>query len=92
MATAEQLKALIRAHFDDNNEKFKTVALQIAAHKAKIGHTSCARDIKNIVQNVKYSTKKVTPFGKKLETLEQRENYVDMLDIVLSESLEGKVS
>lgn len=92
MATAEQLKALIRAHFDDNNEKFKTVALQIAAHEAKIGHTSCAKDIKNLVQNVKYSTKKVTPFGKKLETLEQRENYVDMLDIVLSESLEGKVS
>lgn len=91
MATAEQLKALIRAHFDDNSEKFKTVALQIAAHEAKIGHTSCAKDIKNLVQNVKYSTRKVTPFGKKLETLEQRENYVDMLDIVLSESLEGKV-
>lgn len=92
MATAEQLKALIRAHFDDNSEKFKTVALQIAAHEAKIGHTGCAKDIKNLVQNVKYSTRKVTPFGKKLETLEQRENYVNMLDIVLSESLEGKVS
>lgn len=92
MATAEQLKALIRAHFDDNSEKFKTVALQIAAHEAKIGHTGCAKDIKNLVQNVKYSTRKVTPFGEKLETLEQRENYVDMLDIVLSESLEGKVS
>lgn len=91
MATAEQLKALIRAHFDDNSEKFKTVALQIAAHEAKIGHTACAKDIKNLVQNVKYSTKKVTPFAKKLETLEQREYYVDMLDIVLSESLEGKV-
>lgn len=91
MATAEQLKALIRAHFDDNSEKFKTVALQIAAHEAKIGHTACAKDIKNLVQNVKYSTKKVTPFAKKLETLEQRENYVDMFDIVLSESLEGKV-
>lgn len=92
MATAEQLKALMRAHYDDNSEKFKTVALQIAAHEAKIGHTGCAKDIKNLVQNTKYSTKKVTPFGKKLETLEQRENYVDMLDIVLSEPLEDKVS
>ncbi len=92
MATAEQLKALIRAHFDDNSEKFKTVALQIAAHEAKIGHTSCAKDIKNLVQNVKYPTRKVTSFSKKLETLEQRESYVDMLDIVLNEPLESKVS
>lgn len=32
------------------------------------------------------------PFAKQLDTLEQRENYVDMLDIVLSESLESKVA
>ena len=91
MATAEQLKALIRAHFDDDNEKFKTVALQIEDHKAKIGHTSCAREIKNLVQNVKNSKKKVMPFTNKLDTLEQRDIYVDMLDIVLSELLESKV-
>lgn len=91
MATAEQLKALIRAHFDDDNEKFKTVALQIAAHEAKIGHTSCAREIKNLVQNVKNSKKKVMPFTNKLDTLERRDIYVDMLDIVLSELLESKV-
>lgn len=91
MATSEQLKALIKAHFDEDSEKFKTVALQIAAHEAKIGHTSSAKDIKNLVQNMKYSKKKIMPFGKKLETLEQRESYADMLDIVLEESLENKV-
>ena len=92
MATAEQLKALIRAHFDDDSEKFKTVALQIAAHEAKVGHTSCAGEIKSLVQNAKNSKKKIMPFAKQLDTLEQRENYVDMLDIVLSESLESKVA
>lgn len=92
MATAEQLKALIRAHFDGDSEKFKTVALQIAAHEAKIGHTSCAREIKNLVQNVKNSKKKVMPFAKKLDTLDQRDEYVDMHDIVLSVSLESKVA
>ena len=92
MATAEQLKALIRAHFDDDNEKFKTVALQIAAHEAKVGHTSCAKEIKNLAQNVKNSKKKVMAFSQKLDTLELKNNYVDMLDIVLSESLEHKVT
>ena len=50
MATAEQMKALIKAHFDDDYEKFKTVALQVAAYEARAGHTSYARDIKNLVQ------------------------------------------
>lgn len=91
MATAEQLKALIRAHFDEDNEKFKTISLQIAAHEAKVGHMGCAKEIKDLIQNVKYS-KKVIPFGKTLDTLEQREVYVDMMDIVLSDSLENKVT
>lgn len=92
MATGEQLKALIRAHFDDDSEKFKTIALQIAAHEAKVGHTSCARDIKNLVQNVKNSKKTVMSFGKKLDTLEQKDSYINMLDIVLSDSLESRVT
>ena len=56
------------------------MALQIAAHEAKIGHMSCAREIKSLVQNVKSPKKKVMPFSK-LDTLEQRDNYVDMHDI-----------
>ena len=53
MATIEQVKALMRMHFEDNDEKFKSIALQIAAHEAKIGHIASAREIKEIVQNPK---------------------------------------
>lgn len=31
MATAEQIKSLVKAYVDRNHEKFKTVVLQIAA-------------------------------------------------------------
>ncbi len=30
MATIEQVKALMRMHFEGNNEKFKSISLQIA--------------------------------------------------------------
>ena len=43
MATAEQMKSLVKAYADCNDEKFKTVVLQIAAHEARIGHDSLAR-------------------------------------------------
>ena len=49
MATADQIKSLIRSHFSDEPERFYTIALQVAAHEAKKGHSDLAHDIRNIV-------------------------------------------
>jgi SpoVK/Ycf46/Vps4 family AAA+-type ATPase len=53
MATSEQIKALIRSHYEGDKERFITVALQIAAHEAKAGHASVARDIRGYVDRAK---------------------------------------
>lgn len=53
MATAEQIKAMIRSHFEGDSERFITVALQIAAHEAKMGHPTLAHEIRNIVDRAK---------------------------------------
>lgn len=92
MATIEQVKALMRMHFEDNDEKFKSIALQIAAHEAKIGHTASAREIKEIVQNPKYKAqKKLVKFNTKYDMLEQKISEFSFHDLVLSEELETKV-
>jgi len=49
MATAEQIKSLIRTHRTDDPERFYSIALQVAAHEAKQGHTALAHDIRDIV-------------------------------------------
>lgn len=49
MATGEQIKSLVKACIDSNNERLKTVVLQIAAHEAKVGHTKLARELKALV-------------------------------------------
>lgn len=49
MATSEQLKALIYSHFFDENDQFYSVALQLAAHEAKVGHITLANEIKDII-------------------------------------------
>ncbi len=49
MATAEQIKSLIRSHFSDKSERFHTIALQMAAHEARQGHSSLAHDIRNMI-------------------------------------------
>lgn len=49
MATAEQLKALIRSHLSDDAERFYTIALQVAAHEAQQGHGALAHELRDIV-------------------------------------------
>lgn len=49
MATAEQLKSLVRSHFRDDYEHFVTVALQLAAHEAKQGHGALAHDLRSMI-------------------------------------------
>lgn len=92
MATIEQVKALIRAHFDSNDEKFKTVVLQIAAHEAKVGHTASAREIKDIIQNPKYLNKnKVLKLNNRLDILEHRMVNSTISDLIVSTEIEDKI-
>ncbi|HHH76039.1 MAG TPA: ATP-binding protein [Phycisphaerae bacterium] len=53
MATAEQIKALIRSHFEGEAERFFTLSLQIAAHEAKTGHPTMAHDIRTYVDRAR---------------------------------------
>lgn len=53
MATAEQIKSLIRSHLDEGPEQFITAALQVAAHEAQQGHTALAKDIRALVDKAR---------------------------------------
>lgn len=53
MATAEQIKSLIRSHLSSNAEQFYTSALQIAAHEARQGHAGLANEIKEMVDRAR---------------------------------------
>lgn len=67
MATAEQIKSLIRSHLSDQPEQFFTIALQVAAHEAKQGHQSLAHEIRNLVDKAKVRSARVIPFTPDLD-------------------------
>ena len=71
MATAEQIKSLIRSHLNMNAEQFYSSALQIAAHEARQGHGGLAREIRNMVDHArkKDSSGKIIPFPQELSVL-----------------------
>ncbi len=53
MATAEQLKALLKSYGDGNGEHFASVALQIAADAARSGKSQLAQQLKVLVDDIK---------------------------------------
>lgn len=50
MATAEQLKALLKSHANRDDARFYSVAMQVAAKEARQGHNRLAADIKSLVE------------------------------------------
>jgi len=69
MATAEQIKALIRSYFSENKERFITTALQLAAHEAKQGHFALAHEIRNLIDRAKKTPPKIFPARSEIENL-----------------------
>jgi SpoVK/Ycf46/Vps4 family AAA+-type ATPase len=56
VATADQVKALVRSHAEGDDGHFYTVALQVAARAAKGGQTKFAQDLRDLVDDLKQVT------------------------------------
>lgn len=53
MATAEQLKALLKSYAEGDEERFYAIAIQVAAHAARQGHGRLAQELRAIVDEAK---------------------------------------
>ncbi len=53
MASAEQLKALLKSHITGDDSHFFSVAMQVAAHEAKLGHGKLAEELKALIDTAK---------------------------------------
>lgn len=53
MASAEQLKALLRSYRNDDEQHFYAVAMQMAAHEARLGHDKLAGELRKLVDQAK---------------------------------------
>ncbi len=53
MATAQQVKALLRSYSEGDAEHFVSVALQIAAHAARSGKGHLAQELRDLVDGIK---------------------------------------
>ena len=53
MASAEQLKALLKSYIDGDDPRFFAVAMQVAANEAKQGHGKLAQELRALIDDAK---------------------------------------
>lgn len=53
MATARQLRALFKSYAEKDDEHFYSVAMQLAAHEARLGHGKLARELRDLIDEAR---------------------------------------
>ena len=53
MASSDQLKALIKSHLSRDDGQFLSIAMQVAAHEAKLGHGKLAEELREMIDSAK---------------------------------------
>ncbi len=93
MATADQLKALIRSHYESEPERFNTIALQIAAHEARMGHSSIADEVRRLVDKSKVSKPKLKPLNPELwDLVLEVEPVARLNELIAAPSIKDRIS
>src|SRR5690606_14906855 len=70
MASADQLKALLKSHLEGDDARFYSVAMQVAAHEAEAGHGKLAEELRAFIDQAKarrgagQDTYKLVPIGR----------------------------
>lgn len=93
MATAEQIKSLLQSHYKNDNERFTSIALQVAAHEARQGHMEIAKDIKALVDRAKtdgFKVIRINPDLSDLVLVYYPENRLN--ELILSQEVKTKIN
>ncbi|MXS83766.1 AAA family ATPase [Nitrosomonas oligotropha] len=101
MASAEQLKALLKSHIDGDEAHFYSVAMQVAAHEAKVGHGKLAEELRAMIDLAKRNrakdivVHKLTPInqprGELSNLLEVSYPRARLSDMILVQSIEDRL-
>lgn len=91
MATADQIKMLIKSHYADNKEHFNTAVLQLAAHEARNGHVALAREIQEIVNKEQNKRHNILQLNKYNEFIDYRETDQKLTEMIINGELKDRI-
>jgi SpoVK/Ycf46/Vps4 family AAA+-type ATPase len=93
MAKADYIVSLIKSHYESEPERFTTLALQIAAYEAKLGHIAVANEIKTFVDKAKQTKVTTKTFNNDLQGLLIESPAFDNLnDLIVPPNIKNKIN
>lgn len=97
MATATQIKELLKTHGEGDDERFYAIAMQVAAAEARQGHELLAQDLRHLVEKARMRKNEngmyarivhlAQPTGEAAELLEEVEDPRRLKDVVMDGAL-----
>jgi SpoVK/Ycf46/Vps4 family AAA+-type ATPase len=97
MASSDQLKALLKSHIVGDDQQFFSVAMQLAAHEAKLGHGKLAEELRVLIDEAKQrkTLGQLTPIsrprGELANLLTVSYPRARLNDMVLDDALENQI-
>lgn len=82
MASAEQLKALVKSHIERDDQQFYSVAMQVAAHEAKSGHGRLAEELRDMIDAAKARALPGEQAGKLVPLARPRGELANLLTVI----------
>ena len=81
MANAEQLKALVKSHIERDDRHFYSVAMQVAAREAKVGHGKLAEELRDMIDAAKARVSPDSSEGKLVPLARPRGELANLLTV-----------
>ncbi len=81
MASAEQIKALLKSYLEGDESQFFAVAMQMAAHEARLGHGKLAQELRTMIDQAKASKEIIRPSKKSIPIAQPRGELSALLSI-----------
>ncbi len=94
MPNANQILALVKSHVEADDNRFREIALQMAAVEAKAGHVVLSRNITDLVNNQKprFFTRSLTSINSELsEFVMEVDDSVGLGNIVCKDEVKNKL-
>jgi SpoVK/Ycf46/Vps4 family AAA+-type ATPase len=81
MGSARHMIALLKSHVEGDDREFLSVAMQAAAHEAKLGHAAVAQQLRELIEEAKRRSTAVHRRPGQLIVLEPRGELANLLSV-----------
>lgn len=86
MSTSRHIIALLRSHMEGEEQQFLSVALQMAAHEARKGHTRVAQEIQNLIDQAKNEKSALSKQASVTKIIQPKEELSNLVSVRYSET------